>query len=100
MSVLKQVLYTGKEGKTIQGCPLAKWVIRRSSTDEKLLVVVKNRHGHTCQHSWIVICIVSWEGILSDEADYLYTMLSHKLNKYVFVKNTIFLSNLYLIFLM
>lgn len=77
------MLYTGKEGKTIQGCPLAKWVIRRSSTDEKLLIVVKNRHGHTCQHSWIVICIVSWEGILSDEADYLYTMLSHKLNKYV-----------------
>lgn len=79
---MEKVLYTGKEGKTTQGCPLAKWVIRRSSIDEKLLIVVKNRRGHKCQHSWIVICIVSWEGILSDEADFLYTMLSHKLNKY------------------
>jgi len=79
-----QVLYTGKEGKTTRGCPLAKWVIRRSSTDEKLLLVVKNRRGHKCEHSWIVICIVLWEGVLSEEADFLYTMLSQKLNKCVF----------------
>jgi len=82
-------LYTGKEGKTAQGCPLAKWVIRRSSADEKLLLVVKNRRGHKCEHSWIVICIVLWEGVLSDEADFLYTMLSRKLNKCVIFDRTV-----------
>lgn len=88
------MVYTGKEGKTTKGCPLAKWVIRRSSTEEKLLIVVKNRRGHKCEHSWIVICIVSWEGILSDEADFLYTMLSHKLNKYVL---TIYFINIFVL---
>lgn len=76
-----QILYTGKEGKTTSGCPLAKWVIRRASLDEKLLVVVKHRPGHHCSTAWLVVVIVAWEGVVSGDADNLYSMLTHKLNK-------------------
>jgi hypothetical protein len=31
------------EGKTQQGCPVAKWIIRRSSHNEKFLIVAKKR---------------------------------------------------------
>lgn len=74
-------MYTGKEGKTPQGCPLAKWIIRRGSLEEKLLVLVKNRQGHKCSSAWIVAALVAWEGVAQDEADMFYSMLVHKLNK-------------------
>ena len=76
-----QILYTGKEGKTTQGCPLAKWIIRRSSLDEKILVLVKHRPGHKCPTAWIIVILVAWEGVPVDEADIVYNMLVHKLNK-------------------
>ncbi|XP_049866307.1 DNA N6-methyl adenine demethylase-like isoform X2 [Pectinophora gossypiella] len=79
---IEKVCYTGKEGKTAQGCPMAKWVIRRSNYTEKVLVVVKFRNGHKCATSWIVVCLVAWEGIPQSEADLDYTLLSHKLNRY------------------
>ncbi|XP_045493145.1 DNA N6-methyl adenine demethylase isoform X1 [Colias croceus] len=79
---IEKVCYTGKEGKTAQGCPMAKWVIRRANYTEKVLVVVKFRSGHKCATSWIVVCLVAWEGIPQSEADLDYTLLSHKLNRY------------------
>ncbi|KAL0266559.1 UNVERIFIED_CONTAM: hypothetical protein PYX00_009071 [Menopon gallinae] len=79
---IEKICYTGKEGKTTQGCPLAKWVIRRSSIDEKFLIVVKHRQGHTCSTAWIVVCMVAWEGVPSSEADRVYSLLSHKLNRF------------------
>lgn len=57
-------------------------VIRRSNYTEKVLVVVKFRNGHKCATSWIVVCLVAWEGIPQSEADLDYTLLSHKLNRY------------------
>lgn len=57
-------------------------IIRRSNYTEKVLVVVKFRNGHKCATSWIVVCLVAWEGIPQSEADLDYTLLSHKLNRY------------------
>ncbi|KRT84335.1 hypothetical protein AMK59_2101, partial [Oryctes borbonicus] len=79
---IEKVKYAGKEGKTPQGCPLAKWIIRRSSYDEKYLVIVKHRQGHSCVSTYIVICIVAWDGIGQTEADTMYATLTDKLNKY------------------
>uniref|UniRef100_A0A8D8PW25 Methylcytosine dioxygenase TET n=1 Tax=Cacopsylla melanoneura TaxID=428564 RepID=A0A8D8PW25_9HEMI len=79
---MEKILYTGKEGKTTTGCPLAKWVIRRASLDEKLLLVVKHRQGHTCSTAWIVVVIVAWDGVPLNQSDGVYSILTNKLNKY------------------
>ncbi|XP_063703014.1 methylcytosine dioxygenase TET [Culicoides brevitarsis] len=79
---IEKVVYTGKEGKSSQGCPIAKWVIRRVDPEEKLLYIVKNRKGHRCKASWLVISIVVWDGVPPHEADSVYRMLIHKLNKF------------------
>ncbi|KAG5885319.1 hypothetical protein JTB14_020691 [Gonioctena quinquepunctata] len=79
---IEKVRYTGKEGKTSQGCPIAKWIIRRQNLEEKYLVIVKHRKGHSCHSAFIVICIVSWEGVEKGDADELYSLLTEKLNKF------------------
>ncbi|CAH1391306.1 unnamed protein product [Nezara viridula] len=79
---VEKIVYTGKEGKTTAGCPLAKWIIRRGSLEEKILMIVKNRKGHTCTTAWIVVVVVAWEGVASQEADSIYSLLTTKLNKF------------------
>lgn len=78
----EKVVYTGKEGKTTQGCPMAKWILRRSGFEEKILSIVKHRQGHKCATSWIVVAMVAWEGVPTHEADKIYSLLCHKLNRF------------------
>ncbi|XP_057664950.1 methylcytosine dioxygenase TET isoform X1 [Diorhabda carinulata] len=79
---IEKIRYTGKEGKTAQGCPIAKWVIRRQNKNEKYLVIVKQRHGHYCRSAFIVVCLVAWDGVDQENSDELYNLLSNKLNNY------------------
>eukprot|EP00118_Oscarella_pearsei_P017048 m.167756 g.167756 ORF g.167756 m.167756 type:complete len:752 (+) comp38938_c1_seq20:92-2347(+) len=77
-----EVEFSGREAVTSEGCPLTKWILRRSSNEEKYMVVYRTRTGHTCGASVLVIGIVCWEGIEYEKARGAYTFLSTSLSQW------------------
>lgn len=51
-------------------------IIRRSSEEEKVLVICRKRPGHTCQYAVTVIIIMLWEGVARPLADFAYANYS------------------------
>ncbi|RWS09818.1 hypothetical protein B4U79_04649 [Dinothrombium tinctorium] len=76
---VEAIVETNREGKTREGCPLAKWIIRRSDYNEKLLALVKQKNDDSSQKLiYVIVAIVIWDGIAPQFADFLYDLIVYK----------------------
>ena len=74
--------FSGKEGKTSQDCPIAKWIIKRPNLEEKYLIVAKERLGHSCKFAFTVAAIISWDGVPRELADRAYEEIAQKTSSF------------------
>jgi hypothetical protein len=79
---IENVVYTGKEAKSKEGCPVAKSILRRSDDFEIVLALVRHRKGHRCEASYIIVGIVVWDAIDKYFADNLYDIIVYKVNNF------------------
>jgi len=75
---LETIKFSGKEGKTEEECPIAKWILRRTNDEEKYMVVVKQRFGHRCDYTWTTVLIIQWDGVPRALADRAYSEIAAK----------------------
>jgi len=75
---IEAIKFSGKEGKTEEECPIAKWILRRTNDDEKVMVVAKQRFGHRCDYTWTTVLIVQWDGLPRQVADRAYKEIAEK----------------------
>ena len=79
---IETVVYTGKEAKSSDGCPVAKAIVRRSNDQEIVLALVRHRKRHHCSSAFIIVAIVVWDAIDRYFADKLYDTIVTKVNDY------------------
>ena len=79
---IESIKFSGKEGKTEEECPIAKWILRRTNDEEKVMVVVKHRFGHRCEYTWTTVLIVQWDGLPREMADRAYKEIAEKTAAY------------------
>lgn len=79
---IETVVYTGKEAKSKEGCPVAKSVLRRSNDQEIVLALVRHRKGHKCEASFLIVGIVVWDAIDRYFAQHLYDIIVYKVNNF------------------
>lgn len=61
---------------------IALQIVRRTSIDEKVLVITKHRPGHYCPTAWLIVAIVVWEGVPEQAANHMYDYLTRTLPVY------------------
>ena len=79
---IEAIRFSGKEGKTEEECPIAKWILRRTNDEEKVMVVAKQRLGHRCDYTWTTVLIVQWDGLPRQMADRAYKEIAEKTAAY------------------
>ena len=79
---IEAIKFSGREGKTEEECPIAKWILRRTNEEEKVMVVAKQRLGHRCDFTWTTVLIVQWEGLPRDMSDRAYKEIAEKTATY------------------
>jgi len=66
----------GFEGVTAEGCPVAKWVISRSSKMEKYIVVYKARPNHLCAAACTAAAILIFDAVEQVQCAEAYSIVT------------------------
>ena len=59
----------------IESCPAPKWAITRSKSKEKFIIVYKERRGHVCNNTCIVVGILQFDALDQDLSAKAYSTI-------------------------